>query len=194
MWPSLEFIGTDLGGKTLGLVGCGRIGRAMARRAAGFGMDLIYYDPYVAEETVADLGVRAIDFEALLATSDLISIHCILTPETRGLFDAQAFGRMKESAYLIDVSRGAIIDEDALVDALTHGSIAGAGIDVFPVEPLPPGYPLLTLDNVILTSHLAWYTTEAEKRLADECMDRLLEVLDGKRPRNIKNAADLGLD
>jgi len=77
---------------------------------------------------------------------------------------------------------------------LTHGSIAGAGIDVFPVEPLPPGYPLLTLDNVILTSHLAWYTTEAEKRLADECMDRLLEVLDGKRPRNIKNAADLGLD
>jgi D-3-phosphoglycerate dehydrogenase len=194
VWPSLEFIGTDLGGKTLGLVGCGRIGRAMARRAAGFGMDLIYYDPYVAEETVADLGVRAVDFEALLATSDFISIHCILTPETRGLFDAQAFGRMKESTYLIDVSRGAIIDEDALVDALTHGSIAGAGIDVFPVEPLPPGYSLLALDNVILTSHLAWCTTEAEKRLADECMDRLLEVLDGKRPRNIKNAADLGLD
>jgi D-3-phosphoglycerate dehydrogenase / 2-oxoglutarate reductase len=193
VWPSVEFIGTDLTGKTLGLVGCGNIGSAMARRAGGFAMERLYYDPFVAQESVVDLGVRAVDFETLLEASDFISIHCILTPETRGLFDEAAFKRMKDSAYLVDVSRGAIIDETALVRALTENWIAGAGLDVFPVEPLTADYPLFKLDNVILTSHLAWYTTEADKRLADECMDRLGEVLDGKRPRNVKNAEALGL-
>jgi D-3-phosphoglycerate dehydrogenase len=193
VWPSPEFIGMDLTGKTLGLVGFGNIGRAMARRAGGFAMQRLYYDPYVTEGSVADLGARSVDFETLLAASDFISIHCILTPETRGLFDEAALKRMKETAYLVDVSRGAIIDEASLVRALAEGWIAGAGIDVFPVEPLTPDYPLLALDNVILTSHLAWYTTEADRRLADECMDRVLEVLDGRRPRNVKNAGALGL-
>ena len=193
VWPAPEFIGTDLTGKTLGLVGCGNIGSAMARRAGGFAMERLYYDPYVAADAVADLGVRAVDFETLLEASDFISIHCILTSETRGLFDEAAFRRMKKSAYLIDVSRGAIIDEAALIRALTEGWIAGAGLDVFPVEPLTGDCPLFGFDNVILTSHLAWYTGEADKRLADECMDRLGEVLDGKRPRNVKNSGALGL-
>ncbi len=193
VWPAPEVAGVDLGGKTLGLVGLGRIGRAMARRAAGFGMELIARDPYVAAEAAAEHGVTLVGLDALLARADFVSIHCVLTPETRGLIGEAELRAMKPNAYLVDVSRGAIIDEAALVRALEQGWIAGAGMDVFPVEPLPADYPLLKMDNVILTSHLAWYTTEADQRLAAECMARVLELLDGKTPRNLKNAEALGL-
>ena len=191
VWPAPEVRGVDLAGKTLGLVGFGAIGRAMARRAAGFAMTLVAHDPYVAPRTAADHGVRLVALDALLEGADFVSIHCVLTPETRGLIGAAELRRMKDDAYLVDVSRGAIIDEAALVRALSEGWIAGAGMDVFPVEPLSPGYPLLALDNVIVTSHLAWYTVEADARLAAECMARLLELLDGGTPRNLRNAEAL---
>jgi D-3-phosphoglycerate dehydrogenase len=193
VWPALEFCGVDLAGKTLGLVGFGRIGTAMARRAAGFGLERIAYDPYVAPDAVAECGARAVAFDELIAHSDFVSIHCVLTPETRGLFGEAELRAMKRDAYLVDVSRGAIIDEAALVRALTEGWIAGAGMDVFAQEPLAPGYPLLGLDNVLLTSHLAWYTKEADARLAAECVARVSELVRGERPRNVKNARDLGL-
>ena len=193
VWPSPEVVGIDLAGKTLGLVGFGNIGRALARRAAGFDMERVYYDPYVPAETGAEYDVRAVGFDELLASSDFVSIHCVLTAETRRLFGAAELRAMKEDAYLIDVSRGAIIDEESLVRALGEGWIAGAGLDVFPEEPLRPDHALLAMDNVILTSHLAWYTKEADARLAEECMARLLEILGGERPKNIKNAAALGL-
>jgi len=193
VWPSPEFIGVDLADKTIGFMGFGRIGRAVCKRAAGFDMQLIYYDPYVTQEEVAYTGALAVELDELLAQSDFITIHCILTPETRGLIDAAALRRMKETANLIDVSRGAIIDEAALVQALNEGWIAGAGIDVFPVEPLTEGYPLLRAPNTILTSHLAWYTLEANARLAVECMDRITELLDGNQPKNVINRKALGL-
>ncbi|MFQ5958427.1 MAG: 2-hydroxyacid dehydrogenase [Alphaproteobacteria bacterium] len=193
VWPAPEFCGVDLSGKTLGLVGFGNIGRAMSRRAAGFGMEQIAYDPYVKPDSITEYAAPLVDFEELLGRSDFISIHCVLTPETRGLIGEAELKKMKDEAYLVDVSRGAIIDEAALVRALEEGWIAGAGMDVFPQEPLPPDYPLLGMDNVILTSHLAWYTREADERLAKECVARLLELLEGKAPRNVKNAKALGM-
>ncbi len=193
VWPSPEFRGVDLGGKTLGLIGLGAIGRAMARRAAGFGMTLIASDPYVTSDTAAEYGVTLVDLPELLARADFVSIHCILTPETRGLIGEAELRAMKQSAYLVDVSRGAIIDDGALLSALREDWIAGAGMDVFQVEPLPVGFPLFDLDNVIVTSHLAWYTEEADARLAAECMARTEELLAGETPRNLKNREALGL-
>ncbi len=196
VWPAPEYRGVDLTGKTLGLIGFGNIGRAMSRRAAGFGMTRIAYDPYVNPEAAGGPAaggdaVRLVTLDELLGRSDFISVHCILTPETRGLIGEAELKAMKRGAYLVDVSRGAIIDEPALVRALEEGWIAGAGMDVFPREPLTPGYPLLGMDNVILTSHLAWYTKEADERLAKECVARILELLRGETPKNITNAAEL---
>ncbi|MEE9209454.1 MAG: hydroxyacid dehydrogenase, partial [Kiloniellales bacterium] len=193
VWPAPEYCGVDVAGKTLGLVGFGNIGRAMSRRGAGFGMEQLAYDPYVAPESVATYAVRLVGLDELLGRSDFVSIHCILTPETRGLVGEAELRAMKDTAYLVDVSRGAIIDEPALVRALRQGWIAGAAMDVFQQEPVTAGYPLLKLDNVILTSHLAWYTKEADERLAKECVARLLELLHGKTPKNLKNAKALGM-
>ena len=193
VWPAPEVCGVDLAGKTLGLVGLGRIGRAMARRAAGFGMRLIASDPSVAPGVAAEHGVELVGLDALLSAADFVSIHCILTAETRGLIGEAELRAMKPEAYLVDVSRGAIIDQAALVRALKEGWIAGAGMDVFPVEPLPDDDPLFGLDNIILTSHLAWYTVEADERLAAECMARLGELLAGETPANLVNAEALGL-
>jgi D-3-phosphoglycerate dehydrogenase len=187
VWPRPEFLGVDLTGKTLGLIGLGRIGRAMARRGAGFGMEIIACDPYVDAGTMHGLGVEPTALDALLARADFVSIHCVLTPETRGLLGAGELMRMKESAFLIDVSRGAIVDEAALVAALQGERIAGAGFDVFPDEPLKPGHPLLHMDTVILTPHLAWYTREAFERVERQTLDSILDVLAGRRPRNLKN-------
>jgi len=187
IWPSPEVLGVDLAGKTMGLVGIGRIGGAMARRARGFGMALLVHDPYVAPETVAELGVAFVGLDELLARSDFVSIHCVLTPETRHLIDAAALAGMKETAYLIDVSRGAIVDEAALVRALDDGRIAGAAFDVFAGEPLAAGHPLLGRDNVILTPHLAWYTREAFERVERDTFEGVRDVLEGRRPRHLKN-------
>jgi D-3-phosphoglycerate dehydrogenase / 2-oxoglutarate reductase len=191
MWPDLEFIGVDLFAKTIGIVGLGRIGRAMARRCGGFGMRRLACDPYVEAETFAEHGCERVGLDVLLEQSDFVSIHCVLTPETRGFIDAAALERMKETAFIVNVSRGAIIQGDVLATALAGGGIAGAGLDVFPEEPVLPDNPLLAMDNVILTPHLAWYTVEADERLSNESTDRTLEFLEGKTPRNLVNAEGL---
>ncbi|MDP6350568.1 MAG: NAD(P)-dependent oxidoreductase, partial [Chloroflexota bacterium] len=160
---------------------------AMARRGAGFAMDIVAYDPYVDAATMRGRGVEPADLDARLAGADFVSIHCVLTPQTRGLLGAAELARMKESAFLIDVSRGAIVDEAALVAALRAGRLAGAGFDVFPDEPLKPGHPLLGMDSVILTPHLAWYTHEAFERVERQTLDSVLDVLAGRRPANLKN-------
>ncbi len=187
IWPAAQYFGVDLAGKTIGLVGFGRIGRAMARRAQGFGMTRLVSDPYVGPETVTEFGVRFVALDKLLAESDFVSLHCVLTPETRGLIGEAALAKMKPTAFLIDVSRGAIVDERALVRALDAGRIAGAAFDVFAHEPLDAGYPLHGRDNVILTPHLAWYTEEAFQRCERDTLAAVRDILAGKRPRNLKN-------
>ncbi len=186
LWPR-EWFGLDLAGKTLGLIGLGRIGRCMARRARGFGMELIAVDPYVDPGEAGDLGVAFTSLDELLERADFISIHCVLTPETRGLVGREQLKRMKDTAFLIDVSRGAIVDEAALIRALKEGWIAGAGFDVFEHEPLAPDYPLLGMDNVILTPHVAWYTREAFERVEKDTLNGVLDILAGRTPKFLKN-------
>ena len=188
IWPAPEWFGVDLAGKTLGLVGLGRIGRAMARRARGFGMTLLAADPYVDRRAALDSGVAPVGLDELLSRADFISIHCVLTPETKGLIGEQAFKRMKKTAYLIDVSRGAIVDEEALFEALDANRIAGCAFDVFADEPLRADYPLFGRDNVILTPHLAWYTKEAFERCERDALAGIRDILEGRRPKNLKNA------
>jgi D-3-phosphoglycerate dehydrogenase len=187
LWPSAKLMGTDLSDKTLGLIGFGRIGRAMARKALGFGMKIKIFDPYVGSDTVSDFQAEFVSLNTLLKTSDVVSIHCILTPETKHLIAEAELNMMKKSAFLIDVSRGAIIDEEALLTTLQENRIGGAGLDVFADEPLEPEHPLFALDNVILTPHLAWYTKQAYERLEQETLQRTLEILEGRLPQNLKN-------
>jgi D-3-phosphoglycerate dehydrogenase len=181
-WPEQRWVAADLAGKTAGLVGLGRIGSSFARMAAGFRMRVLAYDPYV-KGTVADL-------RAMLAQSDFVSIHCVLNDETRHLIGDAELGVMKPTAYLINVSRGAIVDETALLEYLVQRKIAGAALDVYSQEPLAKqGHPLSALyamDNVILSPHLTFYTREAMARLEADTLERCREVLEG-RPVTVRS-------
>jgi D-3-phosphoglycerate dehydrogenase len=190
-WPTPQWRGLDLAGRTLGLVGTGKIGRSMARMAAGFRMRVIGYDPYVDAATMRVGGIEKVDdLPALLAASDVVSIHAVLNDETRRLIGACELSAMKPSAFLINVSRGAILDEAALVVALREKVIAGAALDVYSREPLTPaGHPmsaLHTMDNVILFPHLTFYTEEAMRRLTEDTLARCREILEG-RPVLVKS-------
>jgi len=185
VWPNADWRARDIAGKTLGLVGAGRIGRSMARMAgAGFGARVIGYDPYVPADVMRRHGIEPCHaLHELMARSDFVSIHCVLNAETRGLIGAAEIGAMRPHGILINVSRGALIDEAALVAALLERRIAGAALDVFTAEPLAlQGHPLsrlFGLDNVILTPHLAFFTHEAMERLEREVLDRCAELLAG---------------
>lgn len=190
-WPEPRWRGRDLAGKTLGLVGFGRIGRSLARMAAGFRMRLLAYDPHIGSETMARAGVtRCEHLPDLLAAADYVSLHAVLNAETRHLIGRKELARMQPGAMLINVSRGALVDEEALVEALVAGRLAGAGLDVFSREPLAltghPLSPLFTRPNVILTPHLAFYTEEAMERLEVETLERCDELLAG-RPVLVKS-------
>jgi D-3-phosphoglycerate dehydrogenase / 2-oxoglutarate reductase len=191
--PTSSLLGNDLVGKVLGIIGCGRVGRAMASRAASFHMHCIAYDPYADVEDLARERIDSVGLDELLDTSDIVTVHAVLTPETRGLIGERELRRMKPTALIINVARGAIIDEFSLVSALLKGWIAGAGLDVFTNEPLPPDHALISMDNVILTPHLAWYTREAYERLERDTLQNLLDILDGKAPQYIKNPEALPL-
>jgi D-3-phosphoglycerate dehydrogenase len=190
-WPAAQWLGLDLAGRTLGIVGTGKIGRSMARMAAGFRMRVIGYDPHVSAEAMRAGGIEKVDaLDALLEASDVVSIHAVLSADTRHLIGARELGLMKPSAHLINVSRGAIVDEAALVAALQEKRIAGAALDVFSREPLTQtGHPmsaLYAMDNVILFPHLTFYTEEAMARLTDDTLARAREVLEG-RPVLVKS-------
>ena len=162
IWSSgMELLGQDLMGKTLGLVGFGMVARKVAKRAAGFGLKVVAYDPYVPENVFHENGVEPVSLQRLLKESDFVSIHARLSPETRKLISAREIALMKPSAYLINTARGPIVDSDALYRALKEKRIAGAALDVFDQEPINMDSPLLTLENVILTPHLAGATKEA---------------------------------
>jgi len=191
-WPTPAWMGQDLNGKTLGLVGVGRIGRSLARMAgAGFGMRVIGFDPHVSPEILIRHGVEPCDaLPALLERADFVSLHAVLNAQTRHLIGAAELAQMKPTASLINVSRGALVDESALRAALLSGRIAGAGLDVYSQEPLlPSGHPLsplLTLPNVMLLPHLTFYTHEAMERLEHETLERCDELLAG-RPVLVKS-------
>ncbi len=184
-WGMFYLLGMDLRGKTLGIVGAGGIGIAMARRARAFGMDIVYTSPRdMAADAAAELGARRLELPELLATADVVSLHCPLVPagqpgSTHHLIDAEALRAMKPSAYLINSARGPIVDEAALVEALRRGEIAGAGLDVFEDEPaVHPG--LLELDNVVLLPHLGSATVETRTAMAELAARNVLRVLAGE--------------
>ena len=178
-----------LRGQTLGLIGYGNIARALIPKALGFGLKIIAYTPRLRPDALAPFGAATNDLDFLLSQADYVSIHVPLTGETRGLIDARALRSMKPTAYLINTSRGAVIDEPALYQALTEGWIAGAALDVLTREPPEPMHPLLTLDNVIATPHAAFYSETAIAELAEKAVLHVAQALRGERPPNVVNPA-----
>lgn len=185
--PPPTYRGVDLSGKTAGIVGIGRIGRAVAKRASAFDMKILAYDPYVTAEDANKLNIQLVTLEELLSKSDFISIHAPLTKETRYLIDEKEIQKMKRTSFLINTSRGGLINTHALAKAVKENKIAGAALDVYPTEPPDPGDPLLDLDRVVLTPHVAWCTEEAVRRLEMTAVQHAITLLQGGRPRNVVN-------
>jgi phosphoglycerate dehydrogenase-like enzyme len=177
-WP--RPMGCELHGKTLGIVGLGHVGRHVARIAQAFGMHVVSWSRRPDPAAVASLGIQTADLDHLLQVSDVVSVHATLAPETRSLLDGRRLGLMKRTAYLINTARGPIIEESALVEALSNGRIAGAGLDVFDREPLPAGHPLTKLPNVILTPHLGWPTDKMYEQFSQAAAEVIFAFMDGR--------------
>ncbi len=186
-WHPLMMIGSDVYERTLGIIGMGRIGSAVARRAKGFGMRILYYDAIRREDLEKELGVEYVDMDKLLEESDFVSLHVPLTPETYHLMGEEQFRKMKPTAFLINTSRGKVVDQKALYKALKEGWIAGAGLDVFEQEPIPPDDPLLQLNNVVLAPHAASASYETRSRMAEIVAENLIAFLNGKVPPTLVN-------
>jgi glyoxylate reductase len=178
-WGPTFLLGVDVHHATLGIVGYGRIGQAMAKRARGFGMRVLFYDPQI--QAAEDADVQAVDLDTLLREADFISLHVPLTPETRHLMDAHAFSLMKPTAVLINTARGAVVDPQALYQALKQKQIFAAALDVTDPEPIPLDSPLLELDNLIITPHIASASTATREKMAQMAADNLLAGLRGER-------------
>jgi len=174
----------DLYGKTLGIIGLGRIGTEVARRAKAFGMRIVYYDKIRRRNAELELGVEYLSLDKLLRISDFVSLHVPLTPETASLIGERELEKMKKTAYLINTSRGRVIDEEALCRALEKHQIAGAGLDVFSEEPLPLDSPLIKMKNVVLTPHMATLTVETRSLMLHIVAEDVRRVLTGKAPLN----------
>ena len=186
-WGPKMFLGYDIYGKTLGLVGLGRIGQAVARRAAGFNMRVVFHDPEsIPDRIIKELGVTRLPFDELLRVSDFISLHVPLFPETHRLLNDHTFALMKPTCIVINTSRGPVVDEKALVSAVRDGKIAGAGLDVFENEPeIEP--ELFAMENVILAPHIASASHETRLRMCMMAADNLIAALKGERPPNLVN-------
>ena len=178
-------LGRDTEGKTLGIVGLGRIGVEVAKRAQGFDVDVLYYDVYRREGLEESMGIRYVGLDELLKASDIVTIHVLLIPSTRHLIGAREFELMKEDAIIINTSRGPVIDQAALVEALKSGQIGGAALDVFEEEPLPAGDELAELGNTVLTSHIASATVETRRKMAEVDAVNVRAYLEGKTPPNL---------
>jgi glyoxylate reductase len=192
IWGPLMMLGQDVHHKTIGIVGFGRIGQAVARRASGFGMRVIYSDAVqLPPEVEAETGAVRLELDALLAEADFVSIHTNLTPETRHLFGAEAFRGMKPSAVLVNTSRGPVVDESALADALEAGEIFAAGLDVFEREPEVEAR-LLRLENAVVIPHLGSATVDTRNAMGDLVVDNVFAAIDGNRPATLLNPEALG--
>lgn len=184
-WPSA--VGIELHGKTLGIVGLGHVGQHVARIARAIGMRIIAWSRKPDPAAAISLGVEFRELDALMQESDVVSIHATLSSETRGIIDARRLALMKPTAYLINTARGPIIDEVALVAALSERRIAGAALDVFEVEPLPAGHPLTRLSNVVLTPHLGWPTDKMYEQFASAAADVLFAYMEGREVARFLN-------
>ncbi len=179
-WNRKRFIGVEVREKVLGLIGLGRVASEVARRAHGLDMHVLAYDPYVSEEQARKVGAHLVSLDEVLSRADFLSLHLPLTPETRGFMSAERLARMKPGAYLINTSRGGVLDERALLEALDSGHLAGAALDVFAEEPLPVEHPLRRHPKVILTPHIGGSTVEAQARVATDAAEQVIAVLQGK--------------
>ena len=181
-WIKKQLKGNELGGKTLGLVGCGNIGRLTGKFAQAFGMNVIGYDPFISKEDLKKDEIEKIDELAeLMGKADFISLHLPHIPKTHHIVNKQMISKMKPTACIVNCARGGTVDEKALYDALKNGKIAGAGLDVYEQEP-PKDSPLLQLDNIMLTPHIGANTKEGQIRAGTVCADQILKVLDCKKP------------
>ena len=187
-WKRASFTGREMRGKTLGIIGLGKIGMAVAERAQGFEMEILGHDPFVTEEAATRRGIRLASVEEILRSADAVTVHVPMTAKTKGMIGAAELATMKPEALLINVARGGVIDEQALADALAAGTIAGAAVDVFSEEPLPAENPLRGAPNTILTPHLGASTEEAQTRVAVETVEQVLDVLAGRSARYAVNA------
>jgi D-3-phosphoglycerate dehydrogenase len=175
-------------GKNLGIIGYGKIAKAFHRKWKGFlPKKILIYDPYVEAEEIRKIDAEKVDLDTVLAESDYISLHAPLTPDTHHIIDETALQKMKKTAILINTSRGAVIDEDALIQALQESQILAVGLDVFEKEPIGPDHPLVAMPNVVLTSHVAWYSKDSAKDLQTGAAKEALRVLSGKPPVNWVN-------
>ena len=187
-WEPYGYTGVDIYGQQIGIFGMGRIGEAVARRAKGFGMEIVYHNrnrKYVAEEM---LGARYVSKEELLETSDFVVLFSPLTPETENTIDREALQKMKKSAVLVNAARGALIDEEALYDALKNEEIFAAGLDVFRTEPVPTNHPLLTLPNIVVTPHIGSATKKTRRKMLEMNAKDIALVLEGNRPKYVVQA------
>ena len=176
-WEKSKFMGVELYAKTLGIIGLGNVGSAVAERAKGLGMRVLAYDPHIVKERAQDLGVEPVQLSQLLTESDFISIHTPLTPETQAMIGKKEIEAAKPGVRIINCARGGLVDETALVEALQSGRVAGAALDVYETEPLPPDHPLLKLDNVVLTPHLGAATAEAQQNVALDVARQMVDFL-----------------
>ncbi|MFN3742419.1 MAG: 2-hydroxyacid dehydrogenase [Anaerolineales bacterium] len=179
-WSPTGWLGLDLNGATLGIFGMGKIGQAVARRARPFGLCLLYTSPHTHPEVENELGASRVPFETLLEASDILSLHCPLTPETRGVIDEAALRRMKPHAILVNMARGPVVVTEALVRALREGWIGAAALDVTDPEPLPPDHPLYHLSNCLIVPHIGSATWGTRRRMAEMACENLLAGLEGR--------------
>lgn len=186
-WHPAMLQGRDVYGATMGIVGAGRIGYAVAKRATGFSMKILFYDVIPRPEMEKDFGAKKVDLNELLKQSDFVSVHVPLMKETHHLINAEKLRLMKKTAYLINNSRGPVVDEKALYEALNEGRIAGAGLDVFEQEPTSLANPLLKLDNVVVAPHISSASYETRSKMAEMVADNLIAFFEGKKPPNLIN-------
>ena len=190
-WDKKSFVGVELNGKILGIVGLGRIGRHVANIAKGFGMKIFAFDPFVSEEQANEAGIEIGSLDEVLAKADFITIHTPVTDETRGIIGTEAFSKMKNGVRLVNCARGGLVDEDALLDAIETGKVAGAALDVYSTEPLSADSPLLKSDKIITTPHLGASTTEAQEGVALTVAEQMRDYLTSGELRNAVNAPSL---
>jgi D-3-phosphoglycerate dehydrogenase len=191
-WERKRFIGVELQGKTLGIIGLGRIGRAVSARARAFGMKIVAHDPFISPEEARDLEIESVSLDEVFSRADFLTVHTPLTSETRGIIGAPAFEKMKKGVRIINCARGGLVDEAALFEAIKSGTVAGAALDVFAQEPPPSDHPLLSLEEVIATPHLGASTTEAQEGVAFTVAEQMRDYLLTGALRGAVNVPSLG--